>query len=244
MNFADRLRETMAEKGLNQSQLAARVGVNKATVSLWLNSTTQELKGDNLVRLARALGLTERWLQSGFHPKYPSTVSAPVSGLQDTLNNDLWKNFNVTERSDIRREGYAVHHIPVIPAKVDEAGCYMEGGTFMPDDIKITMYLLWLTKDPSTYSLQISGLSPVIPEGWILVVSPDRIPEPLEYVVVSVIHGRKMIRRFVAEHKGEVLLQEMHRLDRVREERISKLEIEYIHPAIGLCPPGMIESIR
>lgn len=55
--FPERIRQLRKEAGLSQRQLANFVGVSTSAVSCWETGTREIPAGDNLVRLAEALGL-------------------------------------------------------------------------------------------------------------------------------------------------------------------------------------------
>ena len=55
--FPERLKQLRKQAGLSQRQLANFVGVSMAAVSCWETGTRETPAGDNLVRLAQALGL-------------------------------------------------------------------------------------------------------------------------------------------------------------------------------------------
>lgn len=66
--LADRLRRAMAEAGLNQKQLADAVGVKPPSVNGWLSAKAKFLRGENLLRAAKALDVSEAWLAEGRGP--------------------------------------------------------------------------------------------------------------------------------------------------------------------------------
>lgn len=66
LTLADRIREAMEGANINQTVLAAMVGVRRSTVSLWLNEDPERKpKGENLERVAKVLGVAELWLVEG-----------------------------------------------------------------------------------------------------------------------------------------------------------------------------------
>lgn len=69
----ERLREAMALRGVDQSQLAAEVGVTQGTISLILMGKTRRSR--HLPAVARALGVSLEWL-SGFDADRDSFVSS------------------------------------------------------------------------------------------------------------------------------------------------------------------------
>lgn len=55
--FPERIKQLRKEAGLSQKQLANFIGVSKAAVSCWETGAREVPAGNNLVRLAEALGL-------------------------------------------------------------------------------------------------------------------------------------------------------------------------------------------
>ncbi len=65
--FATRLNSLMAEKGLRQVDIATRTGINKGRISRWMNGGNIP-SGENLAKLANALGVSSDYLLSGVSP--------------------------------------------------------------------------------------------------------------------------------------------------------------------------------
>jgi transcriptional regulator with XRE-family HTH domain len=64
--FVARLQEAKLESGLNQTEMAERVGVSQSTVSDWLNPEKLAMPGGNvLMRLVRVLDVSADWLLYG-----------------------------------------------------------------------------------------------------------------------------------------------------------------------------------
>lgn len=64
MNITDRIVATMQQHGIKQVDLVNKAKVSKGTVSLWVKGQTVP-SGENLIKLATALGVTPEWLQTG-----------------------------------------------------------------------------------------------------------------------------------------------------------------------------------
>ncbi|MDF7792904.1 LexA family protein [Pseudomonas syringae] len=64
MEFKDRLRARMTEMKLSATDLSARIGVSKATITFWRNGTNGAT-GSNLMALAKALNCSPQWLETG-----------------------------------------------------------------------------------------------------------------------------------------------------------------------------------
>lgn len=66
-DFATRLNNLMAEKGLRQVDISERTGINKGRISRWMNGGNIP-SGENLAKLAKALGVSSDYLLSGVSP--------------------------------------------------------------------------------------------------------------------------------------------------------------------------------
>lgn len=69
--LAERIAHAMKTSGLTQADLTRATGAKGSSVSNWLSGRTKNLKGDNLVSAAAALGVNSNWLASGKGPIYP-----------------------------------------------------------------------------------------------------------------------------------------------------------------------------
>ena len=69
----DRVTERMEVMGLTNAQLAKASGVRPPTSFNWANGKTKNIKGEPLLKAARALGVTPQWLATGKGAKFPST---------------------------------------------------------------------------------------------------------------------------------------------------------------------------
>jgi transcriptional regulator with XRE-family HTH domain len=63
--MADRIARKRRELGINQSELARRVGCSRQTVSQWENGHIRDLTGQHLRALARELGVEPAWILNG-----------------------------------------------------------------------------------------------------------------------------------------------------------------------------------
>ena len=64
--FTERLNVALKQAdGVSQADLARHCGVSTASVSNWFTGITKSLRGDNLLQVANALGVSPAWLASG-----------------------------------------------------------------------------------------------------------------------------------------------------------------------------------
>ncbi|APW38988.1 hypothetical protein RD110_18720 [Rhodoferax koreense] len=72
----DRINERMGVMKLTNAQLAKAAGVKPPTSFNWANGRTKNIKGEPLLRAAKALGVTPEWLASGKGTKFPASEGA------------------------------------------------------------------------------------------------------------------------------------------------------------------------
>lgn len=65
MKLSERLKESMAAKGINQADLTRLTGASRSTISLWLNDGVTSISGENLLKVAKILSVSPKWLNDG-----------------------------------------------------------------------------------------------------------------------------------------------------------------------------------
>ncbi len=78
---AQRIKARRDELGWSQETLAKRIGVTRAAISYWETGATKSLTGDNLFRVARALGAEPEWLMGGANAPTPVGEEQPSEEL-------------------------------------------------------------------------------------------------------------------------------------------------------------------
>jgi len=96
-----RLKAAIKNAGLKPIELARRAGISRATVSLWLNGQTKNIAGDNLVRVARVLGVQPSDLtgDTEFHVR---EIAAPYA-IHATDENKLISRYRMLNEVDKER---------------------------------------------------------------------------------------------------------------------------------------------
>lgn len=83
MLLSERIKIAMKEAGLSQVDLARACGVKPPSVHGWLSGKSKFLRGENLLRAARALNVNEDWLATGTGPMHGSEKpNDPAQGLK------------------------------------------------------------------------------------------------------------------------------------------------------------------
>lgn len=93
MDFGDRLRAEIEYSGMLQKELAAKAGIKKRALDMYIGAQKSMPPADVAVRLAKALGVTVEYLVDG-------QDSASTEDTDIKLKNDL-KNIPVTLRKKL-----------------------------------------------------------------------------------------------------------------------------------------------
>ncbi|QDQ25629.1 helix-turn-helix transcriptional regulator [Chitinimonas arctica] len=85
----DRISEALLLAGLDQSELARRIGVSSVAVNGWCTGATKSIKGENLLKAAMHLNVHPIWLATGKGERSPhgqgniSTEPRPIRTFED-----------------------------------------------------------------------------------------------------------------------------------------------------------------
>lgn len=93
MDFADRLRAEIEYSGMLQKELAAKAGIKKRALDMYIGAQKSMPPADVAVRLAKTLGVTVEYLVEG-------QDSASTEAVDIKLKNDL-KNIPTNLREKI-----------------------------------------------------------------------------------------------------------------------------------------------
>ncbi|MBL6752017.1 MAG: LexA family transcriptional regulator [Nevskia sp.] len=83
MTLARRIAKARTDAGLNQAELARRVGVTRATASMWENGEIAALKDKHLMALSEVLDVTPQWLNTGHGGRVEIGLPASDDGVPD-----------------------------------------------------------------------------------------------------------------------------------------------------------------
>lgn len=65
MSLSDRLRTALNRQGMSQLELSKLVDVSAPSVHGWLSGRSQSIRGETLLKVAKALAVSPEWLASG-----------------------------------------------------------------------------------------------------------------------------------------------------------------------------------
>lgn len=178
--IGDRIKAARLEAGLTQQEVATEVGVSRAAVALWESNQSKTLKGQNLVRVARALNVTPDWLLTGRGSKHPIQLHP-----QDAASTGEIESVAIM----VGKPHQDVRQIPVInyiqaghPREVVDA--YSEGDGF--DTVGVDAQLA-VRLGTYAFALEVSGESmlPDFKPGDIVIIDPDVQVRPGDIVVAK-----------------------------------------------------------
>lgn len=212
MTLADRIRTARRAAGLSQAQLGKAVGISRAAISLWESGDTKNLKGANLLKAARALGVSPDWLETGKGEMAPALQEVPVPALSQ---------------------------IPIVGTTQAGPDAHWEELGFpvgYGDE-----YVDMPRHGPNTYALRVRGgsMGQRIRDGEAVVVTPERKPMASDEVVVKTKDGQVMVKELAYWRAGDLALDSIG--DAYPRIVLHENDIEFIHVVIGIVPVSSIK---
>ena len=110
--LANRVKERMDALSISNVQLSRLCGVRPPTSYNWANGKTKSIKGEPLLRAAKALGVTPEWLATGMGRKFLDNASPAIP---------LERN-EVISYLPAPREDKMVTELLLLFSQLDEAG--------------------------------------------------------------------------------------------------------------------------
>lgn len=109
--LAERLNEAMNDKGLKPADLVRATGRKSSSVHAWLHGGTKNLKGENLVILARLLDVSEAWLAHGAGDRKRKPGSVDDSAWPFALvDEEKFRKLSETDQVRIETSLIAIAH--------------------------------------------------------------------------------------------------------------------------------------
>ncbi len=84
--LASRIIEARAALDISKAELARRVGVTRATVTMWESGQIESLRDDNLLLLAELLGINPKWLNSGKGARHIMVAAAAEANADEAAD--------------------------------------------------------------------------------------------------------------------------------------------------------------
>jgi SOS-response transcriptional repressor LexA len=176
--LAQRVTQCMGETGNTPASVAAYCGIKPPSVYNWIDGTTKNLAGMNLINAAQLFGVNPEWLQSGKPPKHP--LPKQVGSASSS---------NLAEADNLKPAPPARKAVPVIT--LIRAGA-MKEIDYVPEVGQCDRWESPQEKlGPRGWAHVVEGDSmddgtdKGIPEGWLIFVDPDLSPQAGHYVIAK-----------------------------------------------------------
>lgn len=227
------LPDLIKRAGLNQSELAARVGVHPSQVNRWVQSKRLVLKLDNLLKLAHALGVDPQELMPD-DIDYREQVRRQDAGVAESMSRIM---------GSLDRHAVLKQRAPEAPPAGDRMPVLVgaRGGSqlmFAEDGaLDWTPTPHYLREVRGAYAAWVVGdsMMPRFRPGQVLHVHPSRPPSAGAGVVIQLSAGEVMVKEFVRSTAQGVWVREYH-----PDDRTFLLEAERVvscHVVLGLQEP-------
>lgn len=194
MNLADRLTLAMARIGMSQADLARACEVKPPSVHGWLNGKSKYLRGENLLRAAKALNVDQQWLATGEgNMQIPTTASNVEIASQP--------KGRVPLVSWVRAGAWCEAFTPV---DVSESDRWFD----CPVKHSSSTFVLRVRGDSMTAT---TGHGRTYPEGCFIFVDPElRNPVNGERVVACLLEGNEVTFKVFKDEDGRRWLQPLN----------------------------------
>lgn len=193
--LSQRLKTAMDLAGISQARLARACGVRPPSVNGWLSGKSKFLRGENLLKAAKALQVSEEWLATGKGPmRIEASHIKPLNNLDPAVLENLIYMDPITHAGEVQ--------IPVLAA-VPSMG---SGETLTYDGDQIINVLpvsrTWLERNVNAKpdNLRVitgagDSMHPTFSNGDMLLVDVSKIKVDVDGVYVLSAHDRLFIKR-------------------------------------------------
>ena len=197
MTLAERLTTAMERSGITQAELARACGVKPPSVNGWLSGKSKFLRGENLLKAAAVLGVSQQWLATG---EGPMAAAVAPSGSS-----------NVEPGPDVKGR------VPLVSWV--QAGAWCEACT----PVDVSEVERWLDcpvpHSKSTFVLRVRGDSMTAPtgnartypEGCLIFVDPERrAPVNGDRIVGCLVGSNEVTFKVFKDEDGRRWLQPLN----------------------------------
>lgn len=182
--ITDRINKIIADSGLNQSEVARKVGTSPQAIRKWQSGESTGIKGENLIQLAKIGRTSMEWIQAGRHGK----VQAP-----DNANVEIIEPSQKVPVIDMVAAGGWAETV-VDPYPIDEVEDWQE----CP-----------VPHDENTFAVRINSESmmPKFEHGEIIFCDPNTQAENKDYVIAKISDENQATFKQLVMEDGQKMLK-------------------------------------
>jgi phage repressor protein C with HTH and peptisase S24 domain len=225
--LGQRIKSARKAKKMTQEQLGLKVGVKKASVSQWENGLTKQLIGENLLKTAKALGVTPQWLTTGevetlkINEKTAQYIEMQ-SNAHETVNLGLFTEVPVVGCAQLGDNGHWT--------EIEYPVGHGDGAIPFP------------INDQNAYALRCVGdsMRPRIKSGEYVIIAPNTESIPGDEVLIKAIDGRVMIKTLLYTRDQRIHVMSINEAHLPQSFLMS--EIDKIHTVAAIVKPSMLKT--
>ncbi len=225
--FAQRLRQLMLDKGMNQSELAVAAGINKSNISRYLKGD-YEAKQDVIYKISQRFGVNEAWLmgyevtmEPSNSPKVSEIVPMPqaraereIDPIWDSLNEDGQKQLCNYGRFLGSQEEYRAKEAPKRPVVITRiipllGQSFAAGSPETPGDLFMEDYSTTDTRAEFAIHVNGNSMEPYLPDGSVA-LGVKRKPVDGE-VGAFWLDGGFLVKQVCQDSQGNIYLFSLNR---------------------------------
>lgn len=210
MHSGERLRKRAHELRIRPIDLANLLDESTQNINAWFKRGVPHAK---IERVAISMKCSAMWLREG---EVAAHRVADDGGAGYTAS---------------RTAGIALMGTAALDSNGQWSGIGKDGGTGRAQA---------LPTGDACYALRIKGdsLSPAVPNGWVVIVDPDGVPHPGEYVILCTSDKKCTIKEFLYQRVQEYTLNSLG--DEQKKIAIDEMAIDRIEPIVAMIPPSKV----
>lgn len=201
--FARRFRLAVSHAKVEDTQDALGKLLGVSSVMIWSYKTGEKLpRMATAIRISEKLGVNVNWLLTGTGTMTNSIIE-PVGSPRSTV-----RLVPIKATAHLVGNGYY--------EELEGSGCVDSYST-----------------DPKAYGIRVKGdcMHPAIRNGAIVIVEPNGVCIPTEYVAITLQNGDKMIKELVVQREFNVVVESVNGNLR---QTIERAEILQMHPVAAV----------
>jgi phage repressor protein C with HTH and peptisase S24 domain len=224
--------QIVVDAGYTQAQLARLAKVSTSAVTQWLNGGTKTLKAEVALALQRGTGFSADWLVSGKPPQKVQQAFPPLAGFTGT---NIASPTHVSGGA-MEGAGPTRTRVPVMyAAKLSAGGSVdlssIEGGAG---------YVYGFGLSDQAYAMKVRGdeLHPVIRDGQIVLMDPQVLASPGDFVVMRDADGKTCVRELLFRRDDSITVASVTGGDRAT---YTLEEVEFVHTVVAQLAASMLQ---
>lgn len=194
--LSSRLKVALDASGLKKIDLSRRCGVSSGAVTMWFDGSTNELKGENLIKAATALGVSPGWLSGQESDMHANIVS------EQRVNYSVGINVSVLDASASMGTGKAQPENDTVVGSIQ----------LNPAWVKQRLPSISSPSNLAVLTAYGDSMEPTFCDGDMLLVDRGVLDVKLDAVYVLAFNHELFIKRIQRRMNGDVVIKSDNQL--------------------------------